>query len=609
MPISPLIDNPLRTRADLQDAVRALVAPLWPRFSPGAARVRIGASGAHFDDHAAELEGFARPLWGLVPLATGGGSFDGWERYRRGLANGSDPQHAEYWGDPRNYDQRLVEMAAIGLALALIPQHVWEPLDPRAKEHLAHWLGAINRMQVVDNNWLFFRVLVNLGLANTGAAHDEAAMHAALDRLEAFYLGDGWYSDGPTAQRDYYVPFGMHYYGLVYARLAGERDPQRAQRFRERAAIFADEFVHWFAADGAALPFGRSLTYRFAQGGFWGALAFADVEALPWGVIKGLALRHLRWWGQRPIFQPDGTLSIGYAYPNLNVAEQYNSPGSPYWAMKFFLPLALPDSHPFWQAEELPLPELPMVQPQPQAHMILCRDQGGRHVVALTSGQHEPWVRHASEKYAKFAYSTAFGFSVPIGGRGLSQAVPDSMLALSDDGEHYRVRERTAEATIEHGALRSLWRPMPGVEVETWLIPSPPWHLRVHRLRTDRQLWSAEGGFALDRTGDDPLRQAGAQSEGAGFAFASYPAGYSGLRDLAGQRAGQVLRADPNSNLLFPRTVLPLLLGQHAPGEYWLACAVLGTPDAAEGAEWWERVPELPGWLQLGDGSPGIPIP
>ncbi len=300
-------------------------------------------------------------------------------------------------------------------------------------------------MQVVDNNWLFFRVIVNLGLAHVGAAHDEAAMHAALDRLEAFYLGDGWYSDGPTARCDYYVPFGMHFYGLVYARLAGERDPQRAQRFRERAAAFAHEFVHWFAADGAALPFGRSLTYRFAQGGFWGALAFADLEALPWGVIKGLALRHLRWWGQRPIFQPDGTLSIGYAYPNLNVAEQYNSPGSPYWAMKFFLPLALPASHPFWQAEELPLPELPMVQPQPQAHMILCRDQGGRHVVALTSGQHEPWIRHASEKYAKFAYSTAFGLSVPIGGRGLAQAVPDSMLALSDDGVHYRVRERAVE--------------------------------------------------------------------------------------------------------------------------------------------------------------------
>jgi hypothetical protein len=28
---------------------------------------------------------------------------------------------------------------------------------------------------------------------------------------------------------------------------------QRAQRFRQRAAAFAQDFIHWFAADGAVL--------------------------------------------------------------------------------------------------------------------------------------------------------------------------------------------------------------------------------------------------------------------------------------------------------------------------------------------------------------------
>lgn len=596
--LTPLAENPLRTRADLQDAARALFAPLKPRFSPGAARVRLGFTGAHFDDHAAELEGFARPLWGLVPLAAGGGAFDDWALYRRGLAGGTDPQHGEYWGAPLDRDQRLVEMASIGLGLALVPQHMWEPLEPRERANLARWLFQINRSEMPDNNWLFFRVLVNLGLAHVGAEHDQAALRAALDRIEAFYLGDGWYSDGPTAQRDYYIPFAMHFYGLVYARLAAERDPERARRFRERAATFAHDFMHWFAADGAALPFGRSLTYRFAQGGFWGALAFADVEALPWGVIKGLALRHLRWWARRPIFEPGGTLSIGYGYPNLNMAEQYNSPGSPYWALKFFLPLALPESHPFWEAEEAPLPDLPPIHPQPHAGLIVCRDRESRHVFALGSGQYNLWARHGAEKYAKFAYSTAFGFSVPGGRRGLEQAAPDSMLALSDDSTYYRVREQPLEARIEHGSLRSLWRPWPGVEIETWLIPDPPWHLRVHRLRTARPLWSAEGGFALDRSGDDPLRRGGTQQADAGFALAGYPAGWSGLRDLLGRRAGQVLRVDPNTNLLAPRTVLPVLLGRHNPGEHWLACAVVGLPGTAGWEELWSRPPSLPAWLK-----------
>ncbi|MBK8137390.1 MAG: DUF2264 domain-containing protein [Chloroflexi bacterium] len=596
--LNPFADNPLRTRADVQRAVLDLFAPLKSHFSSGGARVSLGFTAALYDTHAAELEGFARPLWGLVPLAAGGGSFTDWELYRRGLANGTDPAHPEFWGVPRDRDQRLVEMAAIGLALLLVPQEVWKPLESAAKHRLARWLAVINKVGIVDSNWLWFRVIVNLGLAHVGVEHDEAGMNAALDRLDDFYLGDGWYADGMTEQRDYYIPFAMHFYGLVYARMAGERDPRRAAMYRERAVAFAQDFVNWFATNGAALPFGRSLSYRFAQGAFWGALAFADLEALPWGAIKGLALRHLRWWSQQPIFASDGTLSIGYAYSNLNMAEQYNSPGSPYWALKFFLPLALPKLHPFWQAEELPLPELPSIQYQPHPHMIFYRDSSRQHIVALTSGQHEPWIRHAGEKYAKFAYSTAFAFSVPIGRRGLTQAAADSMLALSDDGEVYRVREKCIAAVYEEGALHSRWQPLPGVEVETWLIPAPPWHIRVHCLRTDRPLWSAEGGFALDRSGDDPLANAGVHEAAEAIASARYPAGGSGVRDLLDRRMGQVVRVDPNTSLMFPRTVLPMLTAQHGPGNHWLACAVLADADLKQWTDDWEHVPAVPEFLK-----------
>src|SRR5439155_2374868 len=144
--------------------------------------------------------------------------------------------------------------------------------------------------------------------------------------------------------------------------------------FVERSRIFAHDFAHWFSEDGSALPFGRSLTYRFAQGAFWGALAFADVEALPWAVVKGLYLRHLRWWMRQPIFSETGLLTIGYTYPNLLMAESYNSPGSPYWALKIFLPLALPEEHPFWRAEEAPLPPRRAVRTVPGAKLILTTD-------------------------------------------------------------------------------------------------------------------------------------------------------------------------------------------------------------------------------------------
>jgi hypothetical protein len=599
-----LLDNPLsltknslRSRSDLQQAVRSLWQPLYSHYSPGGARIKLGESGFTFDTTAAELEGSARPLWGLAPLVAGGGHFDHWELYREGLINGTNPHHPEYWGQAQNRDQRLVEMAAIGLALALVPEQVWEPLEPESRTNLVVWLYRINEVEVVDNNWLFFRVLVNLGLAKVGAKHDMAATEAALDRLENFYLGEGWYSDGPVTQIDYYVPFAFHFYGLIYAKLNGDSDPARAARFRERAGLFAQDFAHWFTADGAALPFGRSLTYRFAQGSFWGALAFAGVEALPWGVIKGLALRHLRWWARQPIFNPDGTLSIGYTYPNLNMAEQYNSPGSPYWALKFFLPLALPDSHPFWQAEELPLPELATVKPQPQPGMLLCSDPERRHIFALSGKQYNHWARHGEAKYAKFAYSTAFGFSVSGGSYGLESGGYDNVLALSEDDRHYRVREEVIESGLDGNLLYSRWQPWHDVEIETWLTPVLPWYVRIHRLQTSRLLYSTEGGFAVSVSGNIRYDSPTNVIIQAGAALATYSTGWSGLRELnpgdVPNRNGHIYFPHPNTNLLAPRTAIPVLRGQHQPGEHWLACAVLGLPEAVDYGKIWSAAPNL----------------
>lgn len=595
---TPLARNPLKTRLQLQQAVRELFAPLRPHFSEGRARIKLGSTGATFPEEVAGLEGFARPLWGLVPLAAGGGTFDDWMCYRAGLTNGSDPAHPEYWGAAGDYDQRLVEMAAIGFALALAPDVIWSPLEPYAKKNLATWLNRINEVEVVDNNWLFFRVLVNLGLARVGAKHSSQKAKAALNRLEQFYLGEGWYSDGPTAQRDYYIPV-MHFYALIYAKLAQEDDSSRANLFRERAAAFAKDFINWFAADGSALPFGRSLTYRFAQSAFWGALAFAGVEVLPWVIIKGLLLRNLRWWARHPIFTDGGVLSVGYAYPNLLMAEEYNSPASPYWAMKSFLPLALPESHPFWRAEEEAFPGLDEISVQKHPGMVICRDAQRDHVFALAGGQYAHFLpRHVAEKYSKFAYSTGFGFSVPSAPVTEAAGAHDSMLALTEDGFYYRVRNQCLESRIEGNVLYSRWRPWKDVEIETWLVPALPWHVRIHRIQTMRRLSSVEGGFALNCAGERLKQnriiqrwQRGKRRRSPHHALAIYPAGVSGLHDLLDKRKGRIVNAHPNTNLLHARTVIPALVGEHAPEESWLMCAVLGMPGCADATAFWDRVP------------------
>jgi len=586
----------LRSRGQVQQVVRDLFAPLIPCFSPGRARVTVSPHGACSSMAEAGLEGFARPLWGIVPLVMGGGEFAHWELFREGLTHGTDPGHPEFWGwDEGNGKQMHVEMAPIGFALATLPELLWEPLSPTAKKNVAAWLGQIYTAGICDNNWQFFRILTHLGLKRVGAAGEAGPVEDSFKKLASYYVEGGWYRDGEGRANDYYNPFAIHFYGLLYARLAGAEDPKRAARFREESTLFAKDFVSWFAEDGAALPFGRSLTYRFAQGSFWGALALADVEALPWGVIKGLAMRHLRWWLRRPIFNASGQLTVGYAYPNLIMAEPYNCGGSPYWAMKFFQMLAVAESHPFWQAEEEPLPELPRVSVQKPAGLVLCREEG--EVVALATAQSTSWMRgatwmrHVPAKYCKFAYSTRFGFSVPAGDVGLAFGAYDSMLALSEEGEYWRARTENVESRIEGNVIYARWRPWVDVEIETWLIPVSPWHVRVHRLKTGRALVSAEGGFATSEM--DEVLAAGRRFEtGEGFAKNFAPPNASGICDLAGTRAGEITLTLPNTNLLFAKAAVPMLRGTHAPGEHHLFCAVLESGAGTfEGS--WGKPPKL----------------
>jgi hypothetical protein len=567
-------NNPLKTREDLVIALEQLTDPLRPHYSRGGARLKIGKTGASYSAATAEMEGFSRVLWGLVPLLIGGGDSELWDIVLDGIRHGTDPSHEEYWGEVKDYDQRLVEMAVFGFALAAIPERIWSPLAPKEQDQLYRWLNQINAHPCYDCNWLFFNVLVNVGFRKIGRPYDAGQLENNLKRMDDFYLGEGWYSDGINGHSDYYVPFAIHYYALLYAKLMEQEDPERSRVFKERTRLFAAEFIGWFAPDGSALPYGRSLAYRFAQSAFWSALAYADVEGIPAGVVKGLVLRNLRWWFSQPIVDVDGVLTIGYTYPNLVMAENYNAPGSPYWALKTFLPLALGAEHPFWKAEELPLPVIPAVMVQKPAHLVLVREPASGHVAAFNSGHlYTNEHTHTSAKYEKFVYSTGFGFSVPRSEWGLSQGAFDSMLALSERGDNlYRVRRQNIESEITDNVLRSVWKPWADVKVQTWVIAGLPWHIRIHRVETGRSLDTAEGGFALGQENEVISK---IDSSGA---IASTAWGTCGIKDLLGCRKGELVWPNANTNLLRPRTVLPMLTNTLKPGIHWLASAVYGSP-------------------------------
>ncbi|MGY4691064.1 DUF2264 domain-containing protein [Salibacterium sp. K-3] len=573
-------ESRLESRKDMVHLLEDMLRPLDPYFSKGKARLRLGNTGAHFGSNIAEMEAFSRVLWGLVPAAAGGDMNSRWERHLEGIRNGTNPEHPEFWGWVHGIDQRMVEMAAFGLALAMIPEKLWAPLTETERHNLYQWLDQINQFDVVENNWQFFRILVNTGFDTVGLPVNEEKQQESFDLIESYYQGDGWYADGPVEQWDYYISFGFHFYGLLYAALQKDKDPERAERYKKRAARFANDFIYWFSNDGSALPFGRSLTYRFAQVSFWSACVYAEVPEVDVGVAKGLIMRHMRWWMKQPIFSGDGLLTIGYTYPNLIMAEGYNSPGSPYWALKTFLVLALPEDHAFWQTPEKPMPELERVKKLSTPRMTIMRE--GSHVSSLVSGQYSTTEHaHNDSKYAKFAYSTRFGFHVPKGVFGSAQGAFDSMLALSEEDGYYRGRRRTEVTEWEDGVLYSHWRPWRDVDVETWLLPAWPWHVRVHRIHARRPLDAREGGFSVpvDQDGRTPLPdiQPNIEKPNDRVLSVELPAGISVVADISGGRHLETGRTDPNTNLLFASpAVLPAavsrLSGENGP--VWYGTAV-----------------------------------
>lgn len=577
----------LHSKKDFQDLMLSILSPLKPHYSPNKARLQLGVTMAHYDINAAWMEAFSRPLWALVPYWAGGGAEQGEavgsekenlsfaEIYRKGLTAGTDAQNPEYWGECGSFDQRFVEMAAISYGIMFAPEVVWEPLSEQEKENLCNYLNKINEHPLPVCNWILFAVLVNIAMKKVGRPYSQKMLDEYMDGLETFYLGEGWYQDGDSGQKDYYISFAIHFYSLIYAKVMEKEDPKRAALYKERALEFAKQFIYWFDEDGDAIPFGRSLTYRFSQVSFFSACLLADIEPFPVPVMKGIIARHLRSWLQKPIFDRDDILTIGYGYPNLTMAERYNAPGSPYWGMKTFAFLMLPDEHPFWSVEEAPLPKLAADCPMPYADMYVRHY--GNHTTAFAPGVYSP-NGHGQivAKYSKFAYDTKFSISVAKSCYELHENAPDNMLAFWIDGYVY-VRRICMESKITENGVYSKWSPYPGIIVETTVTPDAEGHTRVHRITSEIECEAYDCGFAVDRGDFTPVDFESTTGEH-----------YAQARNIHcsckveavsvmenGKGKGHMIFADPNTNLLYTKTAIPSVKYQIKKGKQELVTRVL----------------------------------
>lgn len=538
-----------------------------------------GNTGSAYGNDIRAFEDFSRPLWGIFSIIASKDSSIDVQKYIDVIKAGINPNSPKYFKKATTKTRQIaVEMAVYGFGLAYCGQELLKYFSLKEIEWLVDWLNSINEIEIPEGNWLFFVVLVNMGLRKNKLSYNEKKLQKALDKIETFYLGDGWYSDGLGEQRDYYIPFAFHFYGLLYSMLLPKG--KEKQKFQTRASVFAKDFIYWFDGKGRSLPFGRSLTYRFAHAAFWSAMVVADNHGYSLEIIKGMIMRNLNWWKDQPMYTEKGHLSIGYSYPNLIMAEDYNAPGSPMWAFKVFIILLLPSNHEFWKVKAAAYPVLEHRSNQIHAGFLVEQASDGTSSYALSGRQFSKGkIMHNSEKYGKFCYSTYFGWNLTRDQDGIKNCACDSALALSVKGTNqFFTRNEIREYKQTKDCILSVWNYGDIATIESYLIPVDyKWHVRIHKIEAKYELETYEGGFPVFEWNPKFITP---EIENNSITL-NNEFGKTSIIDLLKNRRPEIVLQNPNTNIYnCERNAIGALYGDFSIGTHLIACLVYGAKNA-----------------------------
>jgi len=564
----------LKTKQDYQNLLLDILKPIFSYLDANCSTIDLpNYYSASYSDSVMKYETFARVLWGLSFIDSKSEDIIRIKQIAfRMIANGVNPDSELYWGKVNDFDQRFVEMTPIIMFCYVNKKMFFESFNQKEIDNFQSWFYQINKKKLSENNWLFFIVLVNLFLKKIGLKYSRDCVNWAFKKIDKMYLGNGWYSDGISEQRDYYVSFAIHYYSLIFVHYSDENIYK--QKFLRRANLFSKTFIYWFSENGSSLPFGRSLTYKFAQIAFWSAMVGLKSDYFKINEIKGIINRNLRWWLKQKIFDGNGILTLGYAYPNHTFTEYYNATGSSYWALKSFVFLLLDSKHDFFNCDEWSLPTLKSEMHIPEAHMIIERYKG--EVAAFVNGQNSVNnFGHTECKYEKFVYSTLFGFNISKSSVGIENLACDSSVAISYDDIHYFSRHKTTVIECDKNIQGSVWIPSSGININSYILPGLPWHLRIHKIVTDKMIFFVDCGFSVEVS--DKCENSYVTSDC--MAMINGGKMSSLIYSINGNGYPEIINSVPNVNVLYPKCKIPILKWELKPGKYYIVDAVYGSSE------------------------------
>jgi len=313
------------------------------------------------NNNVAYMEAFGRLMLGIAPwLALPDDDTPEGEKRKQlrewalaSYANAVNPDNPDYllWSGE---GQVLVDAAFIANSFIRAPKTLWEPLDPITKERYIKEFKSLRKITPGYNNWLLFRAMIEAFLASIDEEYDSYALNITIRKINEWYLGDGWYGDGPEFSFDYYNGFVIQPMLLEIIEVMDSKkifSPVRFDLALRRMQRY-NQLIERLISPEASFPaVGRSMTYRM---GVFQPLALAAWKyGLPQTMSNGQVRNALtsvmkRMFSVEGNFNKDDYLQLGFAGHQPEMADSYTNSGSLYLTSLVFLPLGLPADHPFW---------------------------------------------------------------------------------------------------------------------------------------------------------------------------------------------------------------------------------------------------------------------
>lgn len=521
-------------RNDIKNYAQKICVPLMERTMRRAMRGDWAYKPDQVGYVPAFLESFCRPFWGIAPILVDGTEirltvedrkFTVLQYMRELLVKGVTKGTEASWENSKEYmspyayeNQNITELAGLMLGIFFARETLWEPLSEQEKDLIAKEIyemaeGAFDHSWPNNHYWFPLFALTVLKRLGYLFERTDSMLEQGLNFLDSLYIGNGWYQDGAFGRFDLYEAWSLHLYPLLWTLVADESFTgyeERRKRYLERTNAFLPFYIHWFDENGANVPFGRSLSYRFAASAIFPVAVLAGCDIDP-SLAGRITAKNIEFFKEHVRAEETDILPEGYLYHSPCVVEGYTSDGGAYWCCKTFLALLIAEGHPFWDYDKAQLPSEKgnylVSATHKDIHMLLEAENGlvtlyNNTAQYYTNGVKTHHFGNVDAWYSKFVYHSAVGF----GCCSVDVNSIDSMISLvTKDASMFSHRGCFEDLGYQNGILCSRHIPFindPQTVIKTWIIPAGIFHVRVHEVSLAQEYFVMEGGFSVSRWDD-----------------------------------------------------------------------------------------------------------